>query len=193
MMSWHLLIAFGLNINTVTWFLIENWLKHHKQRITSREQGERVSEDATGNFGCALSCPPTIRKIELKTSQSLQMVENKQESSQGKRVPRNVWNLVERKKGRVTMERKKEISIFSPQLKQRQYSQRLLSKEQMEQKHSWVLESPPAKYDSAHVHVNMEAVVGLQNKSLNLQWKPSDGRQTLVPSLQMEYALSPFS
>lgn len=89
------------------------------------------------------------------------------------------------------MERKKEISVFSPQLKQRQYSQHLLSKAQMEQRHFCIFKSPPAKYDSAHVHMNMEAPMGLQNKSLNLQWKLRDGRQTLVPSL--EHALSPFS
>lgn len=65
MMSWHLLIAFSLNINTVTWSLIENWLKYHKQRITSIEQGGGVLGDAMGNFGCVQSCSHTKRKTEL--------------------------------------------------------------------------------------------------------------------------------
>lgn len=35
--------------------------------------------DAMGNFGCVQSCPQTIRKAGLKTSQGVQMVENKHE------------------------------------------------------------------------------------------------------------------
>jgi len=46
--------------------------------------------------------------------------------------------------------------------------------------------------DFTCVHKSMEAPTGLQDKSLNLQWKLREGLQTLVLSFWMEYAL-PFS